>query len=49
MSEEKECKKCNKKNTSVKQILMGLLGFYVLGTSIYGTIQIIHNIINLFK
>jgi hypothetical protein len=49
MSEEKKCKKCTKRNATIKQISMGLLGFYVLGTSIYGTIQIIHNIINLFK
>jgi hypothetical protein len=49
MSEEKKCKKCSKRNATIRQILMGVVGFYVLGTSIYGTIQIIHNIIALFK
>jgi len=49
MSEEKECKKCKQKNTSVKQILIGIAGFYTIFAAIYGTIQIIHNIINLFK
>jgi len=49
MSEEKECKKCKEKNASTKQILMAIGGFYILFSSIYGTIQIIHNIINLFR
>jgi hypothetical protein len=49
MSEEKECKKCKQKNTSVKQILMGLAGFYLLFSAIYGTIQIVHDLVNLFK
>jgi hypothetical protein len=49
MSEEKECKKCKQKNTSPKQLLMAIGGFYLLFSSIYGTIQIVHNIINLFR
>jgi hypothetical protein len=49
MSEEKECKKCKQKNTSFKQISIGIAGFYFLFAAIYGTIQIIHNIINFFK
>lgn len=49
MSEEKECKKCKQKNTSVRQILIGVAGFYFLFAAIYGTIQIFHDIINLLK
>jgi hypothetical protein len=49
MSEEKECKKCKKTSVSYKQIGLIMLGFYVLFASIYGTIQIFKNLIDLFK
>ena len=49
MSETKGCKKCQKKNTNVKQIGLAILGFYMLGSSIYGTIELFKLIVNYFK
>jgi hypothetical protein len=42
------CKKCKQKGVSKKQIGMIVLGFYVLFSSIYGTVQIISKIKDLF-
>jgi hypothetical protein len=42
------CKKCKQKGASKKQIGMIVLGFYVLFSSIYGTVQIISKIKDLF-
>ncbi len=41
MSEEQECKKCKQKNTEYKQWLTVVFGFWVLGTSIYGSLILI--------
>jgi hypothetical protein len=46
---EKECKQCQKKGVSKTQIGSIVLGFYVLGISIYGTIVLVHNLIEYFK
>jgi hypothetical protein len=42
-----ECQKCNQKPTSKTQYATIVLGFYLLGAAIYGTIKIIQDIINL--
>lgn len=42
------CKKCKQTKIPAKQIGMIVLGFYVLFSSIYGTIQIISKIKDLF-
>jgi hypothetical protein len=47
--EEKSCKQCQKKGVSKTQIGTIILGFYVLGVSIYGTIVLVHNLIEYFK
>jgi hypothetical protein len=49
MSETKGCKQCQQKNTNSKQIALGILGFYMLGSSIYGTIELFKLIVNYFK
>lgn len=49
MSEQNGCKKCRQKNTSWKQIGLGILGFYMLGSSIYGTIVLFSNLSNYIK
>ena len=43
-----ECKQCNQKPVSKGQYLTIIFGVYLLGSSIYGTIQIIKNLILLF-
>jgi hypothetical protein len=43
-----ECKQCNQKPVSKGQYLTIIFGIYLLGSSIYGTIQIIKNLISLF-
>ena len=43
------CESCKQKNTSNKQILLIIVGFYVLVSSIYGTITFIKEIINLLN
>lgn len=45
--EEKKCSTCGTKLGKV-ETLMALLGFYVLSTSIYGTIELVKKIISLF-
>ena len=45
----KECKKCKQKGVSKSQWASIILGFYILGTSIYGSIILIRKIIELFN
>ena len=49
MSEEQGCKKCKQKNTDYKQWSAGVLGFWVLGTSIYGSWILIDKFIDYLK
>jgi hypothetical protein len=42
-----ECKTCNSKGPGKGQIGMIVLGFTLLGTSVYGIIQIVKDIIDL--
>ena len=42
-----ECQTC-KKGINKKQYSMVCLGFYILGTSIYGTIELLKYIFSLF-
>lgn len=49
MSEEQGCKKCKQKNTEYKQWMTVVFGFWVLGTSIYGSIILIRQIVEYFK
>ena len=46
---EKECKSCKEKGPGSFQIGTIILGFYVLFSACYGTVQIVKEIINLFK
>ena len=39
-----ECRKCKQKGVSKKQIGIIILGFYLLFSSIYGTIVILNNL-----
>jgi hypothetical protein len=48
MSETKNCKKC-KETKSFKHIGVMVLGTYVLFATIYGTIEIVKNLIALIK
>lgn len=48
MEKEKECQSCKQKGPGKFQIGTIIFGFYLLGSSIYGTIQIIKNILQLF-
>lgn len=43
-----ECKKCNKKPISKTQYITVIGGFYVLGSSIFGTVKLVEMIISLF-
>lgn len=45
--EEKKCNSCGKK-LSFTEIRAAIIGFYLLGTSIYGTIELIKKLISLF-
>lgn len=47
MEGNKECKKC-KKGLSTQQIGLGVLSLFILGTSVYGTVDLIRKIISLF-
>jgi hypothetical protein len=47
MSEEKKCKTC-KKGLSKTHIGLVSLSFFILGTSIYGTIILIKNLLSIF-
>jgi len=49
MSETQGCKKCNKKNPGSYQYLAVIGGFYLLFASVYGTIELIKNLIDFFK
>jgi hypothetical protein len=43
-----ECQKCNQKPTSKSQYVTIIVGFYLLGAAIYGTITLIKDLISLF-
>ncbi len=43
------CKTCKEKGPGKFQVGVIVLGFYMLSTSIYGTIVLVKNIINLFN
>ncbi len=43
------CKTCKEKGPGKFQVGVIVLGFYMLSTSIYGTIVIIRNIIDFFN
>jgi hypothetical protein len=45
----KECNTCKQKGPGKAQITTIVLGFYLLGAAIYGTIQIIKDIFNIFR
>lgn len=45
--EEKKCNSCGKK-LSFTEIRAAIFGFYLLGTSIYGTIELVKKLISLF-
>jgi hypothetical protein len=42
-----ECKKCRQRGVSTKQIGLIILGFYILFSSIYGTIKLFNDLIDL--
>jgi hypothetical protein len=44
-----ECKKCNQKPTSKRQYATIIVGFYLLGAAIYGTITLINDLVSFFK
>ena len=46
---EKECKSCKQKGPGKFQIGTIILGFYILFSAGYGTVQIVKEIINFFK
>jgi hypothetical protein len=46
--EQKECKTCKQKGFTTGQIIMLTSAFYILFTSIYGTIKIIKEIMTYF-
>ena len=46
---EKECKSCKQKGISSNQIGMLILGIYLLGAAIYGTVTLFGKLIELFK
>ena len=43
------CKTCKQKGPGAFQIGSIILGFYILISSIYGTVEIVKDIIELFK
>ena len=49
MSEEQGCKKCKQKNTEYNQWATVVFGFWVLGTSVYGSIILINQFIGYIK
>jgi hypothetical protein len=44
-----ECKKCNQKPVSKSQYATIVIGVYLLGAAIYGTITLINDLIFYFK
>ena len=49
MSEEQGCKKCKQVDFRFEQIAVGLFGFWILGTSIFGSYIIIKDFINFVR
>lgn len=49
MSNKKECNECQKTPYNSKQLLVIMLGGYLLFSSIYGTIEIVKDLIDLVK
>ena len=49
MLEEKPCKKCKQKNAGWNQIMAGIFGSWILGTSIYGSFILFHKLVMHFK
>jgi hypothetical protein len=47
INEKKDCKACSK-GLNIGQKFIILFSFYMLGTSIYGTVKLIQLLINLF-
>jgi hypothetical protein len=47
--EEKECKTCKQKGLTPGQWAMMISSFYILFTSIYGTVKLIQNLIVLIN
>jgi hypothetical protein len=47
--QEEKCKTCKEKGPGAFQIGTIIIGFYILSMSIYGTITLVKDIINLFK
>ena len=47
--QEKECKQCKQRGVSTKQLGIAILGFYVLFSSIYGTVELVKHLIQLVK
>lgn len=45
---EKDCQSCKQKDTTVKQIGLIILGFWLLASSIYGTIHMFKSLIKHF-
>lgn len=48
MEQEKKCKSCSQKGLNRTQIGLIVLSLLILGTSIYGTVELIKNIISIF-
>lgn len=46
---QKDCKKCKQKGPGVIQIGTIILGFYIIISSVYGTMTFIKDIIEYFK
>jgi len=46
---EKDCKSCQQKGVSLKQIGIIILGFYMIGSCMYGTVMLAEKLIGLFK
>jgi len=44
-----ECQKCKQKPTSNLQYATIVLGFYIIGSSVYGTIKLVELIIGLLN
>lgn len=46
--EEKKCSTCKKGKLSRTESATFILGFYLLSTSIYGTVELVKKLISLF-
>ena len=49
MAEIKGCKSCKKTKMKNTKVGIVILGFFLIITSVYGTIELIKDIISLFK